>query len=85
MFGTIDWAQPWYASVRAAAALAAQQHADVIPAFNARAAALGLVNHAGRKRWVVRVANGVSSAEGNAGGGVQDGHLHGLALKSQRG
>lgn len=47
MFGTIDWAQPWYASVRAAAALAAQEHADVIPAFNARAAALELVNHAG--------------------------------------
>ncbi|GGY97866.1 DUF3025 domain-containing protein [Pseudoduganella plicata] len=47
MFDGIDWPQPWYASVRAAAALAARHGADVIPAFNAHAAALGLVNHCG--------------------------------------
>lgn len=48
MFDEIDWSQPWYASVRATAGLAAQESAEVIAAFNARAAALGLVNHAGQ-------------------------------------
>jgi Protein of unknown function (DUF3025) len=47
VFDTIAWSQPWYASVRAAAALARKHFADVIPAFNAHAAALGLVNHRG--------------------------------------
>jgi hypothetical protein len=47
VFNEIDWSQPWYASVRAAAALAGRHSADVIPAFNAHAAALGLANHRG--------------------------------------
>lgn len=47
MFGQIDWSRPWYGAVRAAAALAGRHGADVIPAFNAHAAALGLVNHRG--------------------------------------
>jgi len=47
VFGQIDWSRPWYGAVRAAAALAGTHGADVIPAFNAHAAALGLVNHRG--------------------------------------
>ena len=47
MFGTIDWSRPWYASVRPAAGQAGRLGDDVIPAFNAQAQALGLVNHQG--------------------------------------
>lgn len=45
MLPAIDWSRPWYDAVRPAAQ--SIDAADVIATFSARAAALGLVNHAG--------------------------------------
>lgn len=45
MLPLVDWSRPWYDTVREAAG-ATDAH-DVIGSFSARAAVLGLVNHAG--------------------------------------
>jgi hypothetical protein len=47
MLPPIDWARPWYGSVRPAFASLGAQPAGFIAAFNARAAALGLRNGRG--------------------------------------
>jgi hypothetical protein len=50
MLPPVDWARPWYDAVRPAADathVAGNPTADVIGTFNARAAVLGLANHAG--------------------------------------
>jgi hypothetical protein len=51
VFAAIDWAQPWYRSVRAAAAAARVDTdvgtASIIPFFNAQAGARELCNHQG--------------------------------------
>ena len=46
MFPEIDWTRPWYDTVRPA--FESLQPGPFIPAFNANAARLGLVNHAGQ-------------------------------------
>jgi len=54
MFPEIDWTRPWYDTVRPA--FESLQPGPFIPAFNANAARLGLVNHAGQAiRFVPQV------------------------------
>jgi hypothetical protein len=47
VFAAIDWARPWYHSVRAAASGRDPDAASIIPFFNAQAGARELCNHQG--------------------------------------
>jgi hypothetical protein len=47
MLSVIDWARPWYDTVRPAADLLDLDRLGVVGALNARARALGLLNHRG--------------------------------------